>query len=169
MNQYLLFNCLLFWASMASATTAIPTFPATWKKAKPKLLRPCRLLISAHIGTVDRRRRQLFPGIDTRIHWDNPEEGWIGGKREAEDEGEKEDVRQMLNNLLKNSHSYYDCCCMGGRQAVGDGRGGGCFASGHGSQSEDALVGANHVAVEDARLEVAHRLLSLGVPHNQVQ
>ncbi|XP_031498391.1 NAD(P)H-quinone oxidoreductase subunit T, chloroplastic-like [Nymphaea colorata] len=94
---------------MASATTAIPTFPATWKKAKPKLLRPRRLQVSAHVGTVDRRRRQRFPGIDTRIHWDNPEEGWIGGKTEAKDEGEKkEDVRQMLNNLLKNTHSYYE-------------------------------------------------------------
>ncbi|KAF3774702.1 NAD(P)H-quinone oxidoreductase subunit T [Nymphaea thermarum] len=93
---------------MASATTAIPTFPETWKKAKPKILRPRRLLVCAHVGTVDRRRRQRFPGVDTRIHWDNQEEGWIG-KREAKDEGEKkEDVRQMLNNLLNNTHSYYE-------------------------------------------------------------
>lgn len=109
----LLFNYFLFWASMASATastTAIPTLPATWKNTKPKHPRRTRLQVFAHVGTVDRRKRQRFPGVDTRIHWDNQNEGWLGGKtEEAMDEDvKKEDVRQTLNNLLKNTHSYYE-------------------------------------------------------------
>lgn len=34
-------------------------------------------------------RQRASPGVDTRIHWDNPDEGWIGGRdpTKSEDEG----------------------------------------------------------------------------------
>ncbi|XP_073013305.1 NAD(P)H-quinone oxidoreductase subunit T, chloroplastic [Typha latifolia] len=37
--------------------------------------------------SVTREKRK--PRVDTRIHWSNPDEGWIGGKSKKEEGGEK--------------------------------------------------------------------------------
>ncbi|KAK1274940.1 hypothetical protein QJS04_geneDACA010021 [Acorus gramineus] len=52
------------------------------------------------------RRQRAPPGVDTRIHWSDPDEGWIGGKRSDEPETHEssDDVfGGRFADLLKNS------------------------------------------------------------------
>uniref|UniRef100_A0A2P2N3Z5 Uncharacterized protein MANES_02G194900 n=1 Tax=Rhizophora mucronata TaxID=61149 RepID=A0A2P2N3Z5_RHIMU len=60
------------------------------------------------------KRQRAPPGVDTRIHWDNPDEGWIGGtssrssqKTQAEDE-QKNLLGEKFADLLEDSSdSHY--------------------------------------------------------------
>ncbi|XP_078156507.1 chaperone DnaJ-domain superfamily protein [Carex rostrata] len=65
-------------------------------------------------ATTEKRKRR----VDTRIHWDNMDEGWIGGKTKKETEGEngnggksqnKEDFlgRKFADLLSQASESHY--------------------------------------------------------------
>ncbi|KAK6944482.1 DnaJ domain [Dillenia turbinata] len=63
-----------------------------------------------------RQWRPPAPGVDTRIHWDNPDEGWIGGssnsKSAKEESGSAEEQQKNLlgdkfADLLNSSDSYY--------------------------------------------------------------
>lgn len=55
------------------------------------------------------------PGVDTRIHWDNPDEGWIGGgnnskptQEQLKAEAEKNFLNEKFADLLNNSSdSHY--------------------------------------------------------------
>lgn len=38
-----------------------------------------RFLVRAVSGEGPRERERAPPGVDTRIHWDNEDEGWVGG------------------------------------------------------------------------------------------
>lgn len=63
-------------------------------------------------GAPPFQRRRGTPGVDTRIHWDNPDEGWLGVSsrpNKAEDEEKEEEVLgEKFADLLKNStNSYY--------------------------------------------------------------
>ncbi|OMO93401.1 hypothetical protein CCACVL1_06492 [Corchorus capsularis] len=40
------------------------------------------------------------PGVDTRIHWENEDEGWIGGKSKSQQTKEKMDEEEAQKNLL---------------------------------------------------------------------
>ncbi|OMO71955.1 hypothetical protein COLO4_27894 [Corchorus olitorius] len=40
------------------------------------------------------------PGVDTRIHWENEDEGWIGGKSKSQQTKEKMDEEEQQKNLL---------------------------------------------------------------------
>ncbi|RVW41385.1 NAD(P)H-quinone oxidoreductase subunit T, chloroplastic [Vitis vinifera] len=57
-------------------------------------------------------RQRAPPGVDTRIHWDNPDEGWIGGssskpKLNGEEE-EKNLLGEEFSDLLDDSSdSHY--------------------------------------------------------------
>ncbi|XP_021911350.1 NAD(P)H-quinone oxidoreductase subunit T, chloroplastic [Carica papaya] len=60
------------------------------------------------------RRQRAQPGVDTRIHWENPDEGWIGGpagttqKRLNSEEEEKNLLGQNFSDLLnESSDSHY--------------------------------------------------------------
>ncbi|XP_058097288.1 NAD(P)H-quinone oxidoreductase subunit T, chloroplastic [Magnolia sinica] len=57
-------------------------------------------------------QRKGNPGVDTRIHWENPDEGWIGGKTTKTDGGDRKKEEEILGekfaDLLKNStDSHY--------------------------------------------------------------
>lgn len=49
------------------------------------------------------------PFVDTRIHWSNPDEGWVGGKTRSEDESEKkEHLGERFADLInRSSASHY--------------------------------------------------------------
>lgn len=58
------------------------------------------------------KRQQAPPGVDTRIHWESDDEGWIGGsssgptqeKAKEEDDLLSEKFSELLNS---SSDSYY--------------------------------------------------------------
>ncbi|KAF8411883.1 hypothetical protein HHK36_004441 [Tetracentron sinense] len=60
-------------------------------------------------------RKKAPPGVDTRIHWDSPDEGWIGGnsskpaeKLRAEEERQQDLLSGKFADLLDNStDSHY--------------------------------------------------------------
>lgn len=56
-------------------------------------------------------RRRPPPGVDTRIHWQNEEEGWIGGKKKESNDQNNESNNMLgpsLADLLNNSSdSHY--------------------------------------------------------------
>lgn len=63
-----------------------------------------------------RKRQRAPPGVDTRIHWDNPDEGWIGGSSNSQQTQEKLKAGKEQNKLLGekfadllnySSHSHY--------------------------------------------------------------
>lgn len=63
-------------------------------------------------GAPPFQRRRGTPGVDTRIHWDNPDEGWLGVNSRAhkvEDEAKEEEILgDKFADLLKDStNSYY--------------------------------------------------------------
>ena len=70
-------NSLLFHKTFHSSA---PTF-RTWR------------VYAAQAPNNDRRRPP--PGVDTRIHWQNEEEGWIGRKKK-----ESNDQNNVSNNML---------------------------------------------------------------------
>ncbi|XP_031267485.1 NAD(P)H-quinone oxidoreductase subunit T, chloroplastic [Pistacia vera] len=59
------------------------------------------------------KRPKEPPGVDTRIHWDNPDEGWIGGTQQTQQNFNAEDEQKNLlgdkfADLLNNSSdSHY--------------------------------------------------------------
>ncbi|XP_022152484.1 NAD(P)H-quinone oxidoreductase subunit T, chloroplastic [Momordica charantia] len=57
------------------------------------------------------RQRPSLPGVDTRIHWQNEEEGWIGGPMPSQsnrDQNKQESSGPNLAELLNNSSdSHY--------------------------------------------------------------
>ncbi|XP_007045885.2 PREDICTED: NAD(P)H-quinone oxidoreductase subunit T, chloroplastic [Theobroma cacao] len=45
-------------------------------------------------------RQRAPPGVDTRIHWDNEDEGWIGGSSKSQQTEEKLGAEEQQKNLL---------------------------------------------------------------------
>ncbi|KAJ8763542.1 hypothetical protein K2173_002425 [Erythroxylum novogranatense] len=61
------------------------------------------------------KRQRAPPGVDTRIHWDNPEEGWIGGSSGSKKtqnirflgipvEADMEEIKAAYRSLSKEYH-----------------------------------------------------------------
>ncbi|EEF28798.1 conserved hypothetical protein [Ricinus communis] len=72
------------------------------------------LVLAAAQGPEKKERAP--PGVDTRIHWDNPDEGWIGGSSSSsssqqqlnEEEEQKNLFGQNFADLLNDaSGSHY--------------------------------------------------------------
>ncbi|KAK9269844.1 hypothetical protein L1049_025417 [Liquidambar formosana] len=69
-----------------------------------------RVSATAH-GSNQRQRAP--PGVDTRIHWDNPNEGWIGGsnsqptQEQLKAEAEKNILGEQFADLINSSDSHY--------------------------------------------------------------
>ncbi|XP_010530162.1 PREDICTED: NAD(P)H-quinone oxidoreductase subunit T, chloroplastic [Tarenaya hassleriana] len=65
--------------------------------------------IYASKGPTERQRAP--PGVDTRIHWDNPDDGWIGGpdptKSEVEDKTTLFGDDKFSDLLMESSDSHY--------------------------------------------------------------
>ncbi|OWM65728.1 hypothetical protein CDL15_Pgr015152 [Punica granatum] len=87
-----------------------------------RLLLPVLAVASQPQGGGPSKRQRAAPGVDTRIHWDNPDEGWIGGgSRQDQDQDQdqqqhkfspKEEQKNLLGeefaDLLNNSSdSHY--------------------------------------------------------------
>ncbi|KAL5727124.1 hypothetical protein ACHQM5_000354 [Ranunculus cassubicifolius] len=51
------------------------------------------------------------PGVDTRIHWDNPDEGWIGESSNSQSDRKKvleeEQLGGKFADLINSTNSYY--------------------------------------------------------------
>lgn len=63
-------------------------------------------------STGEKRKRR----VDTRIHWSNPDEGWIGGKTTPKTENEKKDeiLRGRFAELIdKSAASHYQLRFLG--------------------------------------------------------
>ncbi|KAL0535556.1 hypothetical protein IC582_029890 [Cucumis melo] len=67
-------------------------------------------------------RRRPPPGVDTRIHWQNEEEGWIGGKKKESNDQNNESNNMLgpsLADLLNNSSdSHYQFLGVGAEAEV---------------------------------------------------
>lgn len=50
-------------------------------------------------GQGPRKRQRAPPGVDTRIHWDNPDEGWIGGSSTSTSQ-QRLNAEEEKKNLL---------------------------------------------------------------------
>ncbi|GAB4844804.1 hypothetical protein Ancab_038192 [Ancistrocladus abbreviatus] len=61
--------------------------------------RGCEFCISACAQEGGRRQRAP-PGVDTRIHWENEDEGWIGGSNKQSTKGQPKDDEEKQRNLL---------------------------------------------------------------------
>ncbi|KAK1323507.1 hypothetical protein QJS10_CPA02g00726 [Acorus calamus] len=84
----------------------------TRKPSKPTAVKnqcKCTSNSSSEFSSTEQpppRRQRAPPGVDTRIHWSDPDEGWIGGKSSNEPETHKssDDVfGGRFADLLKNS------------------------------------------------------------------
>lgn len=62
-------------------------------------------------GPSGEKRPKAPPGVDTRIHWENEDEGWIGGNssRSTQEKAKVEDLLgEKFSELLNSSSdSYY--------------------------------------------------------------
>lgn len=66
-------------------------------------------------GGGESGRQRAPPGVDTRIHWENEDEGWVGGgtssgttTRSVEEEQKKNLLGEKFSELLNNSSdSHY--------------------------------------------------------------
>ncbi|XP_073024616.1 NAD(P)H-quinone oxidoreductase subunit T, chloroplastic [Primulina eburnea] len=78
---------------------------------RPRKTSPCsRILVRAVQDSGERKRAP--PGVDTRIHWDNEEEGWIGESTSGSTKGQKKEEDDPLGKkfsdlLNSSSDSYY--------------------------------------------------------------
>lgn len=64
---------------------------------------PGRRRLRVFAAQGPRERQQPPPGVDTRIHWENEDEGWIGGDSSGSKEGEKQlgaEAEEEQRNLL---------------------------------------------------------------------
>ncbi|XP_042481892.1 NAD(P)H-quinone oxidoreductase subunit T, chloroplastic-like [Macadamia integrifolia] len=62
--------------------------------------------------TSSGQRRRSPPGVDTRIHWDSPDEGWIGGSTNSSQRTIEEEQQNLLGKnysdlLEESSDSHY--------------------------------------------------------------
>lgn len=53
-------------------------------------------------GPSKRERPPPEPGIDTRIHWNNEDEGWIGGSSSTTSRAQQQVEQEQHNNLWGN-------------------------------------------------------------------
>ncbi|KAF9608481.1 hypothetical protein IFM89_009847 [Coptis chinensis] len=59
--------------------------------------------------------RKAPPGVDTRIHWENPDEGWVGGSTNSQwsdtmkaEEGQQNDfLGDKFADLINSTNSHY--------------------------------------------------------------
>lgn len=63
---------------------------------------------SAEGGGASFRPKKGTPGVDTRIHWDNPDEGWVGGSTRKKtdttvDDSKKESFSARFADLISAS------------------------------------------------------------------
>ncbi|XP_047978090.1 NAD(P)H-quinone oxidoreductase subunit T, chloroplastic [Salvia hispanica] len=74
-------------------------------------VRRCTFRVQAVQGPTpsSEKRRQAPPGVDTRIHWESEDEGWIGGSSSQEQPKDEDDLLgEKFSELLNSStDSYY--------------------------------------------------------------
>ncbi|KZV21539.1 Chaperone DnaJ-domain superfamily protein [Dorcoceras hygrometricum] len=89
-----------------AAPTARP--PASLLGPRPRKTTQCiRILVRAVQDSGGGKRAP--PGVDTRIHWSNEDEGWIGARSSKEPKKEEDDILgKKFSDLLNSStDSYY--------------------------------------------------------------
>lgn len=59
-----------------------------------------RVRVSATQAPSPSQPRRAPPGVDTRIHWDNEDEGWVGGPSNSQQTKEKLNEEEQQKNLL---------------------------------------------------------------------
>ncbi|KAH6811127.1 Chaperone DnaJ-domain superfamily protein [Perilla frutescens var. hirtella] len=72
----------------------------------------CSFRVLAAQGPSSEKRPRAPPGVDTRIHWENEDEGWVGGNSSGstQEQAKKEDefLGEKFSELLNSSSdSYY--------------------------------------------------------------
>ncbi|KAJ1392787.1 DnaJ domain containing protein [Sesbania bispinosa] len=66
--------------------------------------------LQVHASQEPRRPQRAPPGVDTRIHWDNEDEGWVGGSgKQQQEEKPNNLLGENFADLLTNfSGSHYE-------------------------------------------------------------
>ncbi|XP_031504585.1 NAD(P)H-quinone oxidoreductase subunit T, chloroplastic-like [Nymphaea colorata] len=90
-----------------TAPTFLPTFLRSSKSAVPRSRRAGVFAIGSSVD-ANRRRKERAAGVDTRIHWDSPDEGWVGGKSSSSfgsvfDADKEENFGENLPDIIKNA------------------------------------------------------------------
>jgi len=72
-----------------------------------------RYSFQVHASTKDSQGAQKAPpGFDTRIHWENDDEGWIGGSTKQQQTNAEEKPKKLLGedfaDLLDFQGSHYE-------------------------------------------------------------
>jgi NAD(P)H-quinone oxidoreductase subunit T, chloroplastic len=106
-------------ASTASSSFLSPLLHAHRKSRLQSIRREVRVFAASEssdepTATTEKRKRR----VDTRIHWTNMDEGWIGGKTKKETEGgngggKNENKEEFLGSkfadlLSQASESHYE-------------------------------------------------------------
>ncbi|KVH90508.1 NAD(P)H-quinone oxidoreductase subunit T, chloroplastic [Cynara cardunculus var. scolymus] len=82
----------------ATTTTSVACRKPTTRVGGRSILR-----IYAAEGGGERQRAP--PGVDTRIHWENEDEGWVGGSGSGNTTRKVEEEEEQTNNLLGEKFS----------------------------------------------------------------
>ncbi|XP_031499381.1 NAD(P)H-quinone oxidoreductase subunit T, chloroplastic-like [Nymphaea colorata] len=96
----------------STALSPITTIFRSRKAVNPAAARSRPAVVFALDGAAGEnpRRRNRNPEVDTRIHWDSPEEGWVGGGKSSAAGAEKEEnFGEKFSELLKDTAgSHYE-------------------------------------------------------------
>ncbi|KAL4389958.1 hypothetical protein HN51_010891 [Arachis hypogaea] len=71
------------------------------------------LQVRASKGPGNKRRAPPSPGVDTRIHWQNENEGWVGGSNKQQSTADNKNPKNLLGEsfadlLSASSGSHYE-------------------------------------------------------------
>ncbi|KAL4183943.1 hypothetical protein AMTRI_Chr11g157590 [Amborella trichopoda] len=95
----------------STAAISLRTLIQIRKTRRPTIRRP--LAIAAAQPNIDEetnaktaKKKNRNPGMDTRIHWDSPDEGWIGGKSRRIEE-KQESFSEKFSDLIDRTDSHY--------------------------------------------------------------
>ena len=104
-------HCTVACRLMAASTATAPLTPFLHSH-KARSRRRARFIVA--VSTPDAEPSQeAAPGkkktVDTRIHWSDPDEGWVGGKEKNEGDGRKNEplgrrFADLINNPTSESH-----------------------------------------------------------------
>ncbi|CAN6475711.1 unnamed protein product [Victoria cruziana] len=95
----------------SSSPTPVTAIFRSWKGANPATAKRSRGVVFASESSAGANpiRKNRNPGVDTRIHWDNQNEGWVGGKSSAAGEQKEENFGEKFSELLKDTAgSHYE-------------------------------------------------------------
>lgn len=91
------------------ASTAAPQFLLANPIFGNHPARGAKFFLTTNSQYTTHASRRPPPGVDTRIHWNNEDEGWIGGTKKNAEEKPKNLLGENFADLLSSSSgSHYE-------------------------------------------------------------